>query len=103
MRWLLLKDLQILRRSKLLVGLLVAYPIAIALLIGFALSSGPTSRAVAFLDEIPPGMGTIALGNEKIDVNDLHRHAVRRRRTVARPDAASRRWPRSAPARPWPR
>ncbi|MEA2184942.1 MAG: hypothetical protein QOF69_4127, partial [Solirubrobacteraceae bacterium] len=34
MRWLLLKDLQILRRSPLLVGLLVIYPVAIALLIG---------------------------------------------------------------------
>jgi hypothetical protein len=37
MRWLLLKDLQILRRSPLLVGLLIVYPIVIALLIGFAL------------------------------------------------------------------
>ena len=35
MRWLLLKDLQILRRSPLLVGLLIIYPIAISLLIGF--------------------------------------------------------------------
>ena len=35
MRWLLVKDLQILRRSPLLVVLLVAYPILVALLIGF--------------------------------------------------------------------
>ena len=34
MRWLLVKDLQILKRSPLLVGLLVVYPIAIALMIG---------------------------------------------------------------------
>ena len=29
MRWLLLKDLQILRRSPLIVGLLIAYPVAL--------------------------------------------------------------------------
>ena len=45
MRWLLLKDLQILRRSPLLVALLVVYPIVIALLIGFALSRGPAEAA----------------------------------------------------------
>ena len=48
MRWLLLKDLRILRRSPLLVALLVLYPIVIAVLIGFALSRGPTSPKVAF-------------------------------------------------------
>ena len=41
MRWLLLKDLQILRRSPLLVVLLIVYPVIIALLIGLALSRGP--------------------------------------------------------------
>ena len=41
MRWLLVKDLRILRRSPLLVSLLVLYPIVIAVLIGFALSRGP--------------------------------------------------------------
>ena len=66
MRWLLLKDLQILRRSPLLVGLLVVYPIAIALLIGFALSRGPGKPTVAILNEVPPGQGTISLGSQKI-------------------------------------
>ena len=32
MRWLFVKDLQILRRSPLLVGLLVVYPVAVALM-----------------------------------------------------------------------
>ena len=41
MRWLLAKDLRILRRSPLLVALLILYPILIALLIGFALPRGP--------------------------------------------------------------
>src|SRR6266516_126636 len=55
MRWLLVKDLQILRRSPLVTALLVIYPIAIAILIGFALSRGPAKPRVAFLDKIPPG------------------------------------------------
>ncbi len=41
MRWLLVKDLQILRRSPLLVALLVLYPIVIAVLIGFAALARP--------------------------------------------------------------
>jgi ABC-type transport system involved in cytochrome c biogenesis permease component len=55
MRWLLVKDLQILRRSPLVTALLVVYPIAIAILIGFALSRAPERPRVAFVDKIPPG------------------------------------------------
>ena len=68
MRWLVLKDVQILRRSKLLVGLLIVYPVAIALLIGFALSSGPEKPRVAFVNEIPAGKGTIEVGTDRIEV-----------------------------------
>jgi ABC-type multidrug transport system permease subunit len=68
MRWLLIKDLQILRRSPLLVGLLIVYPIAIALMIGFALSSPPSKPKVAFYNEVPKGQGTISLGTQKLDV-----------------------------------
>jgi len=68
MRWLLIKDLQILRRSPLLVGLLVVYPIAIALMIGFALSSPPSKPTVAFYNQVPKNHGTINLGNQKVDV-----------------------------------
>lgn len=53
MRWLLLKDLQILRRSPLVTGLLVVYPVLIAVLIGVALSAGPDEPRIAFLNEIP--------------------------------------------------
>jgi ABC-type transport system involved in cytochrome c biogenesis permease component len=67
-RWLLIKDLQILRRSPLLVGLLVVYPIAIALMIGFALSSPPSKPTVAFYNEVPHGKGKISLGSQKLDV-----------------------------------
>lgn len=68
MRWLLIKDLQILRRSPLLVGLLIVYPIAIALMIGFALSSPPGKPTVAFYDQVPRGQGRISIGNQQLDV-----------------------------------
>ena len=69
MRWLLLKDVQILKRSPLLVSLLVIYPIAIALLIGFALSRGPEKPRVAFANLIPPAQSTIDLGGQKVDTS----------------------------------
>ena len=55
MRWLLLKDLQILRRSPLQAVLLVAYPVLIAVLVGFAISRAPEKPRVAFLNEVPAG------------------------------------------------
>jgi ABC-type transport system involved in cytochrome c biogenesis permease component len=67
-RWLFVKDLQILRRSPLLVGLLVVYPIAIALMIGFALSSPPGKPKVAVLNEVAPGQGKIKFGSQQINV-----------------------------------
>lgn len=69
MRWLLLKDLQILRRSPLLVSLLVLYPIVIAVLIGFAISRGPEKPRVAFLNEVPPSASVLELNGQKIDVS----------------------------------
>jgi ABC-2 type transport system permease protein len=74
-RWLLIKDLQILRRSPLLVGLLVVYPIVIALLIGFALSRAPEKPRVAVLNEVPAGQLAIDVGGQRVDIssyfNDL--------------------------------
>ncbi|MFL5831203.1 MAG: ABC transporter permease [Solirubrobacteraceae bacterium] len=68
MRWLLVKDLQILRRSPLLVGLLIVYPIVIALMIGFALSSPPGKPKVAFFNEVPPGKGRINFGAQHVNL-----------------------------------
>jgi hypothetical protein len=68
-RWLLVKDLQILRRSPLLVALLVLYPIVIAVLIGFALSRGPDEPRVAFLNQVPESANTIDLGGEEVDAS----------------------------------
>jgi hypothetical protein len=66
-RWLLLKDLQILRRSPLLVALLVLYPLLVALLVGVALSSGPSKPKVAFANLVPPGEAQINLGGQRLD------------------------------------
>ncbi len=67
MRWLLVKDLQILRRSPLLVALLVLYPIVLSVLIGLALSGGPDKPRVAFANLVPPDAGEVDLGGERID------------------------------------
>jgi ABC-type multidrug transport system permease subunit len=66
-RWLLKKDLLILARSRLLVALLIAYPIAIALLIGFAISRSPAKPRVAIVDETPPGQ-TVEVGGRHVGV-----------------------------------
>ena len=65
MRWLLLKDLQILRRSPLQAVLLVAYPVLIAVLVGFAISRGPEKPRVAFLDEVPAG-ARVSVGGQQL-------------------------------------
>jgi ABC-2 type transport system permease protein len=68
LRWLLVKDLQILKRSPLLVALLVVYPVVIALMIGFALSSPPGKPTVALYDAVPTGRGAVSFGNQKINI-----------------------------------
>lgn len=72
MRWLLLKDLQILRRSPLQAVLLVAYPVLIAVLVGFAISGSPGKPRVAFLNEVPSDAAVSVGSHElpKIGVSD---------------------------------
>ena len=72
MRWLLRKDVLILSRSRLLVALLIVYPVAIALLIGFAISRAPSRPRVAIVDETPPGQ-TVEVGSERVDVHQYAR------------------------------
>jgi hypothetical protein len=67
MRSLLYKDLLILRRSRLLVALLVIYPVVIALLIGFAISRSPSKPKVAIVNLSPPGK-VIELGNQRLNI-----------------------------------
>jgi ABC-type multidrug transport system permease subunit len=61
------KDLLILARSRLLVALLVLYPVAIALLIGFAISRSPSHPRVAIVDETPAGE-TISVAGQRVPV-----------------------------------
>src|SRR3954466_8038102 len=68
MRWLLIKDLQILRRSPLLVTMLVLYPILIAALVGFAVTSGPSKPRVALLNEVPTSQNRVSLGGENVNL-----------------------------------
>src|SRR5271157_4884801 len=68
MRWLLAKDLLILRRSRLLLAVLIVYPVAIALLIGLAISRSPARPRVAIVDETPPGQ-TIQVGSQRVQVS----------------------------------
>src|SRR3954447_1510897 len=69
MRWLLIKDLQILKRSPLLVALLILYPVIISVLIGLALSKGPDKPRVAFVNQVPASANVIQLGKESIDAS----------------------------------
>jgi ABC-2 type transport system permease protein len=68
-KWLLLKDLQILRRSPLQAALLVIYPVLIAVLVGFAISRGPEDPRVAFLNEVPQGTRINVGGQELPEAN----------------------------------
>jgi len=70
MRWLLLKDLQILRRSPLLVALLVIYPVVIAVLFGLALSGGPDKPKVAFANLVSGDDNEFRVGGRTLDVTD---------------------------------
>jgi ABC-type multidrug transport system permease subunit len=65
---LLVKDVAILRRSPLLVAILVIYPVALALMIGLALSSPPGSPRVAIYSGVTAGHGTIEVGGQRVDI-----------------------------------
>ncbi|MBI5104441.1 MAG: ABC transporter permease [Solirubrobacterales bacterium] len=67
MRFLLEKDLRILRRSPLLVVLLVAYPVLIAVLVGLALSGGPDKPRVAVFSQLPEDSGTVNVAGTTVD------------------------------------
>jgi ABC-type multidrug transport system permease subunit len=67
--WLLLrKDLRILRRSPVLLGLLVSYPIVIAVLVGLVAGYANAKPRVAFVDEdnLPP---IVEIAGEKFGVS----------------------------------
>jgi ABC-type transport system involved in cytochrome c biogenesis permease component len=67
MRWMLKKDLLILARSRVLVAVLVLYPVAVALLIGLAISRAPSKPKVAIVNLSPPS-ATVELGGTRLNV-----------------------------------
>src|SRR3954466_10058029 len=69
MRWLLLKDLQILRRPPLLVALLLLYGGLVGALLGFAVQRDDTKPKVAFLNEVPSDAFGVRVGSQKIDTS----------------------------------
>ncbi len=71
MRWLLRKDLLILARSRVMVGVLVLYPVAVALLIGLAISRAPSKPKVAIANLTPPG-ATVELGGTRLNVGHYY-------------------------------
>ncbi len=68
MRWLLLKDLQILRRSPLLLLLLVAYAVVIGLPVGYGISAPPSKPKVAFYNGA--ANTKVDLGGRQVDAAD---------------------------------
>ena len=77
MRWLLLKDLQILRRSPVLMVLLVGYAVGIALLVGTATRSVPSRPEVAFVNEIPPDKDEFSVGGQTLKASSYTRELFR--------------------------
>jgi ABC-type multidrug transport system permease subunit len=71
MRWMLRKDLLILARSRVMVGVLVLYPVAVALLIGLAISRAPSKPKVAIANLSPPG-ATVELGGTRLNVGHYY-------------------------------
>jgi ABC-type transport system involved in cytochrome c biogenesis permease component len=69
MRWLLIKDLQILRRSPLLLATVVLYPVLLALLVGAATNAGPSKPKVAFVNLVPKEKNAFSIGGEKLDAS----------------------------------
>ena len=83
MRWLLLKDLQILRRSPFLVVMLIAYPVIISVLIGLALSRGPDKPTVAIVNELPAGQTSFSVGSQHLDVTRFAKELFKSVKPVA--------------------
>ena len=77
MRWLLLKDLQILRRSPLQAVLLIAYPVLLAVLVGFAISRDSDKPRIAFLNEVPSN-ARVSVGQTELPSVNVDQRICRR-------------------------
>ena len=104
MRWLLLKDLQILRRSPLLVALLLAYGGLVGALLGFAVQRDDAKPKVAFLNEVPSDGGRRSRSaRQKIDASQVRQQACSSPSTRSASRRARRRSTRCAAATRSPR
>ena len=99
MRWLLLKDLRILRRSPLLVALLVLYPLLVALLVGAALVVGPVQAEGRVREPRAAGRGADQPRRPAARRDLLRRRSCSRTSTRSGSTRARRRSRRSSPAR----
>ncbi len=75
-RPLVAKDARILRRSPLLVGLLVVYPLLVALLLGVALAGGPAKPTIALVDQVPAEQSSIDLGSDVLNLSEYAEQLV---------------------------
>ena len=78
--------------------MLVVYPVAIALLIGLAISREPGKPRVAIVDETPPGQ-TVQVGSERVPVSRYAEQLFDQVQPVKRARRARRRSARSSRAR----
>ena len=87
---LLWKDVLVLRRSPLLLGILLAYPLAIAVLVGLVASYASSKPRVAFVDEdnLPP---TVIVGGKRFHVDRTIREVSQNVKVLRlSPEAAAR-------------
>ena len=87
---LLWKDVLVLRRSPLLLGILLAYPLAIAVLVGLVASYASSKPRVAFVDEdnLPP---TVIVGGKRFHVDRTIREVSQNVKLLRlSPEAAAR-------------
>lgn len=75
MRWLLLKDLRLLRRSPLQAGMLILYPALIAVLVGFAISRDQSDPRVALVS--PPPGERVQIGDQDLNIDARARLCAR--------------------------
>ncbi|MGX6449125.1 ABC transporter permease [Patulibacter sp. S7RM1-6] len=70
------KDARIVRRSPVLLALLVVYPLAVALLLGLALSGGPAKPKILVVNQVPEGRSSVDLGGDTLDARSYARRLV---------------------------
>lgn len=71
LRYLLGKDLRLLRRTPTIVVLLALYPALVAVLIGLAVGRPPDKPRVAIVNEVPADERGVAIGGKRFDLDKL--------------------------------